>query len=76
MDTAAEGGAWGMAVLAQYMISGSDMSLVDYLNGKVFAGQSGSTLEPKKEDVEGFDRFIEIYKEGYPIEHAAVAHMV
>jgi len=75
MDTAGEGGAWGIAVLAQYMIAGSGLKLSDYLNEKVFAGVSGTTLEPKKEDVEGFDQFIELYKAGYPIEHAAIDAM-
>lgn len=73
MDTAAEGGAWGMAVLARYMIDRQDgETLSQYLDNKVFAGQSGTTIAPKKEDVEGFNRFIETYKKGYPIERAAV----
>ncbi len=72
MDNAGEGGAWGMAVLAQYMKASGGMSLVEYLNSKVFAGQTGSTLEPVAEDVEGFENFIRLYKAGYPIEHMAV----
>jgi len=75
MDTAGEGGAWGIAVLAQYMVAKNGLSLVDYLNKIVFANQTGTTLAPKKEDVEGFDRFIELYKAGYPVEKAAVENI-
>ncbi len=73
MDTAGEGGAWGMAVLASYMIhKGEGETLDDYLNNRVFAGQSGSTMEPDAADVKGFDEFIERYKAGLAVERAAV----
>ncbi|MGN1188735.1 MAG: xylulokinase, partial [Lachnospiraceae bacterium] len=73
METAGEGGAWGMAVLASYMIQKeAGETLDDYLNNKVFAGQQGSTMAPDKSDVEGFDKFIECYKAGLPVERAAV----
>lgn len=73
MDTAGEGGAWGMAVLASYMIhKGEGETLDDYLNNRVFAGQSGSTMEPDENDVKGFDEFIERYKAGLAVERAAV----
>ena len=76
METAGEGGAWGIAVLASYMIQKAEgESLGDYLNNKVFAGQEGSTLAPNAEGVKGFDEFIEIYKAGLPIERAAVDSM-
>ena len=73
METAGEGGAWGMALLAAYMINKNDgETLDDYLNNKVFAGKTGSTLEPEAEDVKGFDEFIERYKAGLAVERAAV----
>ena len=73
MSTAGEGGAGGMALLAAYMINKNDgETLDDYLNNKVFAGQTGSTLEPAAEDVKGFDEFIERYKAGLAVERAAV----
>lgn len=76
MDTAGEGGAWGIAVLAQYMIAkGSGESLPHYLDTRVFAGQSGSTLNPDPAGVAGFDAFIGQYKRGYPVEQAAVENM-
>ncbi|MCR5691607.1 MAG: FGGY-family carbohydrate kinase [Eubacterium sp.] len=76
METAGEGGAWGIAVLAAYMIQKAEgESLADYLNNKVFAGQEGSELAPNPEGVKGFDEFIEIYKAGLPIQRAAIDSM-
>ncbi len=73
METAGEGGAWGIALLASYMKNkGEKESLADYLNEKVFAGYEAETIAPDAEDVKGFDAFIERYKGGLPIEHAAV----
>ncbi|MCM1192858.1 MAG: FGGY-family carbohydrate kinase [Butyrivibrio sp.] len=72
MDTASEGGAWGMAVLAAYMSEkAGDETLPDYLSNRIFAGQSGSTISPKAEDVAGFDAFVESYKSTLPAEKAA-----
>lgn len=76
METAGEGGAWGIAVLASYMIQKEEgETLGAYLNNKVFAGQEGSELAPNAEGVKGFDEFIRIYKAGLPIERAAVDSM-
>ena len=62
-DTASEGGAWGMAVLAAYMLNKAEgEKLGDYLHNKVFAGLSGKTLEPDAEGVKGFDKYMESYK--------------
>ncbi|MCI9338342.1 MAG: FGGY-family carbohydrate kinase [Lachnospiraceae bacterium] len=73
MDTASEGGAWGMAVLAAYMVEKEEgETLPDYLSGRIFAGQTGTTIAPKPEDVAGFDAFIEAYKGALPAEKAAV----
>ena len=68
MDTAGEGGPWGMAVLAAYMREREKgESLADYLDHKIFAGQRGSTVQPDAEDVEGFERFIKAYKAALPV---------
>lgn len=75
METAGEGGAWGIAVLAAYMVKKADRSLEEYLNSCVFAGQEGSELSPDPAGVKGFDEFIQIYKSGLPIERAAVDAM-
>jgi sugar (pentulose or hexulose) kinase len=73
MDTASEGGAWGMAVLAAFMREKTDNeTLTSYLADKVFAGQTGTTIAPRKEDVEGFDIFVEKYKGTLKAEKAAV----
>lgn len=73
METAGEGGAWGMALLASYMIQKSaDETLDDYLAEKVFAGNKGTEIAPDEEDVKGFDLFMERYQKGLPIERAAV----
>ncbi len=73
METAGEGGAWGMAVLAQYMcLKGENESLADYLDNKVFAGMESITEAPAESDVAGFNAYIERYKRMLPAEKAAV----
>lgn len=73
METAGEGGAWGIALLASYMQNKEEgEELQDFLNHKIFVGQKGEKLLPVKEDVEGFDQFMIRYKKGLAIEHAAV----
>ena len=73
METAGEGGAWGIALLASYMINkGADESLAAFLDTKVFAGQKGEKLEPVAKDVKGFDEFMKRYSAGLAIERAAV----
>lgn len=74
MDTASEGGAWGIAILAAFMKEKKDgETLASYLNDKIFAGQTGTTLKPEPEDVKGFEAFLEEYKKLLPAEKAAVA---
>lgn len=75
METAGEGGAWGIALLASYMVNKDGRTLDDFLNEDVFAGEAGTKMEPNQSDVEGFDRFIESYKAGLAIERAAVDSM-
>lgn len=76
METAGEGGAWGIAVLASYLVNKEEgESLEDYLNNKVFAGQEGEEVLPDERDVQGFDEFMVRYKEGLAIERAAVEHL-
>lgn len=72
METAGEGGAWGIAVLASYMLNKGEETLDAYLADNVFAGQEGSRIEPKPEDVEGFEVFAKRYLSGLSIERAAV----
>ena len=65
-----------MALLAAYMVNkGEHEDLGDYLDKEIFAGSTGSTIEPDPKDVEGFGRFIERYRDGLPIERAAIDHL-
>ena len=73
METAGEGGAWGMAVLAQYMaLKGENETLEDYLDNKVFAGMKSVTEAPDQKDVDGFNKYIQNYKHMLDAENAAV----
>ncbi len=68
MKTAGEGGAWGMAILANYLITKKkDEPLDKYLDERVFAGQEGVTLAPDPENVAGFEEFGRRYVAGLPI---------
>lgn len=76
METAGEGGAWGIAVLASYLVNKEEgETLDDYLNNRVFAGQGDVEVQPDERDVKGFDEFMVKYKEGLAIERAAVDHL-
>lgn len=73
METAGEGGAWGIAVLASYLIQKKEHEkLGDYLKNSVFSGQQEVTIKPDAKDVAGFETFMERYRRGLSIERAAV----
>ncbi|MFN2190563.1 MAG: xylulokinase [Candidatus Promineifilaceae bacterium] len=73
MDTASEGGAWGIALLASYMLQKDENEPLEaYLSNKVFAGEKYTTIVPDPLDVDGFGKFMERYKKGMVIERAAV----
>jgi len=73
METAGEGGAWGIALLASYMLNKmDDEPLEGYLSDKVFFGENSMTVAPDEKDVDGFTAFMERYKKGLVIEQAAV----
>ena len=73
METAGEGGAWGIALLASYLVNnGGKMSLPDYLDKMVFAGNTGTEITPDPADVAGFEKYLANYKAAFPIEEAAV----
>lgn len=72
METAGEGGPWGMALIASYLTwKGEDETLQNYLEGKVFAGNAGTSEEPDAKDIEGFEKFIENYKGAIAVEKTA-----
>ncbi len=68
METAGEGGAWGIALLAAYMTDGEEKSLADWLDENVFADSKKITLSPDKNGAKGFAEFMERYKTGLPAE--------
>lgn len=76
MNTASEGGAWGIAILAAYLVGKRDgEKLEDYLDQRIFGTLSGETIFPYTEDVEGFRIFMERYKAGLEIEKATICVM-
>ena len=73
METAGEGGAWGIALLASYMLNKAENETLEtYLVDKVFASENSLTVQPDQKDVDGFAAFMERYKKGLVIERAAV----
>ena len=73
METAGEGGAWGIAVLAAFAVNKADgEAFPDYLDNKIFASQKMTTLEPDKAIVDSFNSFMESYTKGLAIERVAV----
>ena len=73
METAGEGGAWGIALLASYMLRKKENEPLEaYLSNKVFAEVNSKTIAPDQGDVDGFTAFMERYKGGIAIERAAV----
>jgi sugar (pentulose or hexulose) kinase len=72
METAGEGGPWGMALLAAYLIQkGDNQSLEDFLADRVFANQKETVVPPDPVDVAGFGAFMQQYKKGLAIERTA-----
>lgn len=73
METAGEGGAWGIALLAAYIRNKADGEALEvYLSDKVFAAEKSITISPDQKDVDGFAAFMERYENGLVIEKTAV----
>ena len=73
MKTAGEGGAWGIALLAAYLVQREKgESLEDYLENRVFAGMEQKTLAPDPADEAGFDAYMERFTACIPAQKAAV----
>lgn len=76
METAGEGGPYGMALLAAYMADhASGETLEQYLSDRVFAGVKGTNMQPDPADVEGFNAYIRSYQQLLEVERAAVKHI-
>lgn len=73
METAGEGGAWGIALLASYLVNKAQgQSLSDFLDQQVFANNKGTEIAPTEADIIGFNKYIDQYKQALPVEVAAV----
>jgi len=73
METAGEGGAWGIALLGSYLVNNEKkLPLADFLEEVIFAGNTGTEISPTAEDVAGFNTYIENYKRCLPIEETAI----
>ena len=75
-EAAAEGGAWGMAVLAGFAASrDDDLDLPDYLSTRIFTDARLRTVNPEPRDVAGFDEFLNRFDAGMAIERTAIDHL-
>jgi sugar (pentulose or hexulose) kinase len=72
METAGEGGAWGIAVLALFLMKKEGRSLSEFLNEVIFAGEEGVEITASQEEIDGFDSFMKTFNATLPIEKAAV----
>ncbi|MFI3171932.1 MAG: FGGY-family carbohydrate kinase [Eubacteriales bacterium] len=76
METAGEGGAWGIALLAAFMrTKATDEMLDEFLQNKIFMDSEAITITPDEDDVAGFETFIQRYIKGLEIEKAAIAYL-
>ena len=75
LETAGEGGPWGMAVLASYLVNGKNKPLGEWLNKEVFASAKRTTVTPEKADIDGFNAFFANYKKGLAVEKAAIENI-
>lgn len=75
METASEGGAWGIALLAAFLES-ADADLSEFLERRVFGEDEGVTIAPTEADMEGYRVFMERYREGIEIEKIAIQKLI
>lgn len=75
METAGEGGAWGIAILAKYTADNTSQALEDYLDSKVFSKYKSSVIEPQEHDAEGFADYMKLYKKAIAVEKSAVENI-
>lgn len=75
LSTAGEGGPWGMALLASFLVNGNGEKLADWLQKNAFANAKVDTVQPEKADIDGFNAFFANYKKGLAVERAAVENL-
>jgi sugar (pentulose or hexulose) kinase len=71
-ETAGEGGAWGMAVLAAYAVTEPSTDLASFLRDRVFAATELVTATPEPDDVSGFAAYLDRYRDGLAIVRTAI----
>ncbi len=76
MEGADAGGAWGMALLAQYMVDGKDMTLEDWIENIVFAGETGITIMASQKDIAGYEEYFRKFTQALPVEGEAIRSVV
>jgi len=76
LQSAGEGGAWGIAILASFTVNSKDKNLPTFLDTEVFNQTSESIITPKQEDIIGFNKFLERYKKGLEIEREAIKSLL
>ena len=75
LETSGEGGAWGMALLASYLLKKeTGISLTDFVD-KILKGSAGKPFKPLKEDIEGFNKYFQRYMKGLDVERSAVENL-
>lgn len=75
METAGEGGAWGIAILAAYAYNNDGETLEDYLDSRVFSRYKSSVVEPYEQDVQGFSEYMKLYKKALAVEKSATENI-
>lgn len=75
METAGEGGAWGIAVLARYAYDNNGKTLEDYIGEKVFSKYKSTVIEPYEEDINGFKEYMNLYKKGLAVQKSAADNL-
>lgn len=75
METSGEGGAWGIAILASYSYDNKNKSLEDYLDDYIFNKYKSKIVEPVKEDVDGFKKYMDLYKKALKVEKSAIENI-
>jgi sugar (pentulose or hexulose) kinase len=77
LETAGEGGPWGMAILSSYMINGKDkMPLDDYLEKSVFSGMKATAVNPDMKDVRAFEEYKDAFLNAIEVEKIAAEKIV
>ena len=76
LKTAGEGGPYGMALLAGYLVwKNPGQSLEDYLDERVFSSAERDTVMADQAEIDGFEKYVERYRKAFPVEREAVRNL-